>query len=415
VPTDLPDAETRPLPERPNLRHLKDQAKDLLKAGQAESLSAAQFQVARLYGFASWPKLKAHVESLEEMGELKQAIDRNDLVRVKRMMTRNPVLHRAPLGYGKNGPLTWVAECRIPWESPSVERLAMAEWMIRNGSDVHQGGDGPLMRAALLGYRLPMMELLVAHGADVNAEWNGYFPILFAPCETVEAEPIAWLLRHGANPNCAKPGRKYPGTALDYVIGTYGRSEQLGNCIDVLLEAGGTTKYRSEVLELLRGRLDLVEEHLRGDPGLIVRRFPELDFGATGARRLTLGGATLLHVAAEYGSLRAAELLLKHGAEVNARAEIDESGLGGQTPIFHAVTQYGDWGLEVAELLIDRGADLSVRAKLPGHYEAPDEVVECTPLGYARRFPGHGDHSARRAPGTESKTVTLLRQRGAPE
>ena len=37
----------RPLPERPNLRHLKDQAKDLLKAG-AKSLSQAKFQIARL-------------------------------------------------------------------------------------------------------------------------------------------------------------------------------------------------------------------------------------------------------------------------------------------------------------------------------------------------------------------------------
>ena len=53
----------RPLPERPNLRHLKDQAKDLLKAG-AKSIAAAQFQIARLYGFASWPKLKAHVDGV---------------------------------------------------------------------------------------------------------------------------------------------------------------------------------------------------------------------------------------------------------------------------------------------------------------------------------------------------------------
>src|SRR5260370_3255960 len=33
------------------LRHLKDQAKDLLKAGDAGSLTAAQFKIARLYGF----------------------------------------------------------------------------------------------------------------------------------------------------------------------------------------------------------------------------------------------------------------------------------------------------------------------------------------------------------------------------
>src|SRR5205823_10453679 len=127
--TDLYGA-PRPLPDRPNLRHLKDQAKDMLKAGAAASLADAQFQIARLYGFASWPKLKAHVESFGEIGQLKQAIDTNDIVRVKTLMTRNPALHRAPLGYGKDGPLTWLAECRVPWESPSAVRLAMAEWMI---------------------------------------------------------------------------------------------------------------------------------------------------------------------------------------------------------------------------------------------------------------------------------------------
>ena len=70
-----PPEVTRSLPERPNLRHLKDQAKDLLKAGGAESLTDAQFKIARFYGFASWPKLKTHIDSLEEFGELKQAID----------------------------------------------------------------------------------------------------------------------------------------------------------------------------------------------------------------------------------------------------------------------------------------------------------------------------------------------------
>src|SRR5918993_210416 len=203
----------RPLPDRPNFRHLKDQAKDLLKAGAATSIADAQFKVARLYGFASWPKLKAHVETLEEIGQLKQAIDANDVDGVKRLMTRNPALHRAPLGYGKNGPLTWVAECRVPWEPPGPTRLAIATWMIENGSDVHQGGDGPLMRAALNDDRIPMMELLLSHGADVNAEWNGDFPILFAPCEGMHPRALKWLLDHGANPNCGNPRRKYPGTA----------------------------------------------------------------------------------------------------------------------------------------------------------------------------------------------------------
>jgi hypothetical protein len=38
-------------------------------------------------------------------------------------------------------------------ESPSPVRLAMAEWMLTHGSDVHQGGDGPLMRVHGLGIR----------------------------------------------------------------------------------------------------------------------------------------------------------------------------------------------------------------------------------------------------------------------
>jgi len=406
--TDPQDAPRR-LPDRPNLRHLKDQAKDLVDAGAAPSITAAQFAIARRYGFPSWPKLKAHVESLDQIGQLKAAIDGNDLPRVQSLMTRNPELHTAPLGYGKNGPLTWVAECRVPWEPPSPERLAMAAWMIASGSDVHQGGDGPLMRAALNGYRIPMMELLVAHGADVNAEWGGDFPIIFASCESMDPQALEWLLNHGARPNCGNAHGR--GTALDYVIGTYARSpERLSACIDLLLAAGGTTRYDAPgVLDLLRGRLDRLAERLDADPRLAHRRFPELDCGSTGGRRLLLQGATLLHVAAEFGRVDAARLLLDRGAGVDAPATVDEAGVGGQTPLFHAVTQWGDGGLAMTQLLVERGADLGVRVTLPGHYERPDELVQCTPLGYALQFLDEPPHAG------ENATVAFLRARGAAE
>ena len=401
------EASPRPLPERPNLRHLKDQAKALLKAGKAASLSESQLQIARMYGFASWPRLKAHVEEKnlgEEVNELKQAIDANDLDRVKHLMKRNTALHRAPIGYGKNGPLSWVAECRVPWEPPTPVRLAMAQWMIDNGSDVHQGGDGPLMRAALRDDRIPMMELLLRNGANVNAEWAGFFPIIFAPCESLAPGSLRWLIEHGANPDCARAGREYPDGALDYVIGTYERSERLGPCIDILLAAGCSTRRNiPAVLEVLRGRIDRLGELLDADPGLVNRRFGELDFGNSGNRSLTLRGGSLFHVAAEYGNVEAAQLLLGCGADVNACAEIDEAGVGGQTPIFHCVSQYFEFGLPMVEFLVKHGADLSVSARIPGHYERPGEVVECTPFEYGKLFPGG-----------ENKTTAFLRMVGAP-
>ena len=59
---------SRQLPAQPNLEHLRKQAKALLEEWQqrdpAAQLADAQHAIAREYGFASWPKLKEHVESL---------------------------------------------------------------------------------------------------------------------------------------------------------------------------------------------------------------------------------------------------------------------------------------------------------------------------------------------------------------
>jgi hypothetical protein len=55
--------------------------------------------------------------------------------------------------------------------------------------------------------------------------------------------------------------------------------------------------------------------------------------------------------------------------------------------------------------LVERDADLSLRVKLPGHYERPGEIVECTALGYALLFGGP----------PQRRTVTVLRERGAAQ
>ena len=75
---------SRQLPEKPNLEHLREQAKELLRsvhqsdaaaldlfhslvsfsAPESLKLADAQYVIARDYGFQSWSKLKEHVDSL---------------------------------------------------------------------------------------------------------------------------------------------------------------------------------------------------------------------------------------------------------------------------------------------------------------------------------------------------------------
>ncbi len=56
-------SEPRSLPPRPDLRHLRDEAKRRRKAGEFPSIALAQLGIARDYGFRSWPRLKFHVEA----------------------------------------------------------------------------------------------------------------------------------------------------------------------------------------------------------------------------------------------------------------------------------------------------------------------------------------------------------------
>jgi ankyrin repeat protein len=70
----------------------------------------------------------------------------------------------------------------------------------------------------------------------------------------------------------------------------------------------------------------------------------------------TLVGASLLHVAAEYGHLKVARVLLEMGADVDARAAADDFGLNGHTPLFHTVNSNGNRSEPVMRLLLDAGA-----------------------------------------------------------
>ncbi len=334
-------------------------------------------------------------ENSDLAGQLKLAIDAEDLEEVERLMTRHPQLHRATLGEHKDGPLTSVATCHVP---PSEARLAMAQWMIENGSDIHQGDDAPLIRA-LNDTTLPMAELLVAHGADVNARYNGTYPIIMFSLELYQPRILKWLLDHGTDLHAAA---KYC-CPIEMLTCIYmRRPKDKGECLEIV-RAAGFALPDTPVMALHRSRLDLLQEHLDRDPSLLERRFTysevfatTLDGPAGDAYPATpVSGTTLLHLALEFDDIDAARWLIERGADVNARAAIDAEGFQGHTPLFHTVVNLASgMGLDddsKARLLLDHGADPNARATFPQadqtHGKAPtDALHDLTPVGYARRY-----------------------------
>ena len=115
---------------------------------------------------------------------------------------------------------------------------------------------------------------------------------------------------------------------------------------------------------------------------------------------LTLKGATLLHVAAEFGQAAIAKLLLDSGADVNTKL-LSLTQMVWEDKLQSSMLQRKAVILELSYCVysFQNKADLTLRCRLPGHYERPEEVFEGTVLDYARQFPG-----------TENQTLEALRR-----
>ena len=156
-------------------------------------------------------------------------------------------------------------------------------------------------------------------------------------------------------------------------------------------------------MALHRGRIDLLEEHLRRDPGLLARTFPhreifppELGCHADESLALhgtPLAGATLLHMCVDFGEMEIARWLIGRGMDVDATAEIDADGFGGHTALFGCVVTPS--GLpkhdDLARLLLDHGADPNARASLRKRLrfvadESMREYRDVTPMAWGQRF-----------------------------
>src|SRR3954447_1657649 len=74
MPDQTPGSLPRELPDNPNLEWLRKQAKahlgELRRVDPGAKLSAAQFEIAKRYGFSSWRALKTHLDSLTLEGQI---------------------------------------------------------------------------------------------------------------------------------------------------------------------------------------------------------------------------------------------------------------------------------------------------------------------------------------------------------
>jgi hypothetical protein len=203
---------------------------------------------------------------------------------------------------------------------------------------------------------------------------------LSGPAYTLGVEGTSFALEIGCPVMNVDGNRLAP---VDVVLETDSRSPERKHAILEMYVQHGLVLPDTPTMALHRGRIDLLEDHLRRDPNLLSRTFtheeiypPEMgchdEINAT--QGTPLKGSTLLHMCVDYDELEIAKWLIEKGADVNARADVDEEGFGGHTPLFNIVVSQpnfwmnynnrGPFEAPFTKLLLDHGADPTIRASL---------------------------------------------------
>ncbi|WP_170113148.1 ankyrin repeat domain-containing protein [Ahniella affigens] len=167
---------------------------------------------------------------------------------------------------------------------------------------------------------------------------------------------------------------------INYLIEMYFRSDRFPECLRLLLERGAILDDPKIEAILLDDPIAL-DAAVARDPSLLAHRT------SMRCAFTPLIGATLLHVAAEYGHLKVAQRLLELGVNVDDSAAVDAFGLNGHTPLFHTVNANGNRSLPVMRLLLDAGASPTIL--LPGitwgqGFDWETTCLDVTPISYAQ-------------------------------
>lgn len=366
------------LPDNPDIERLKGHAKtlrDLVRAGvegsialvrehhprcadltaatpaaTAFKLADAQLTIARHYGFASWTKLRHHVEVVNRFSRSphEQSIG-GELIDDE--ARADELLRLGCLNYGADPPARLHQAARLLAEHPHLASMS-------------------IFTAAAVG-DVATTSAILARDRNAASREGGPFrwpPLLYLTYsrldrdESSDAVGVArLLLAHGADPNAGFlwNGLPSPFTAL---TGVFGRGEQGAPphrdeliLARVLLEAGAEANDSQTIYNCCAGDI------ARDDTGFLALLFEfGLGRGDGGPWRRLLGNAhqspveivaEVLQHAAECGLEQRMRLLLAHGVDPNRRSH--HPIYNGRSPYQGAIL-HGN--LRIAELLAAAGA-----------------------------------------------------------
>lgn len=460
------------LPASPSLEQLKKQAKSLWKghraadsealtrirenhprskklseqqvAASAFALADAQLVIASEYGFASWAKLQSHVKALaaasstaEAFASLRDAAGKGDLAQLNRLLDAHPELIDERGGEGVRTALH---------QAVFGNREAAVKLLLERGANPNircEGDNAYPLHFAVEKHRLPIIRLLVEHGADTigQGDYHELEVIGWATAwDYIQPNPetVAYLLEHGARHNIfSAVAMGEPEVIRELVARTPSDLERRMNgtrmrgmplhlavmknqpaSLTTLLDLGANTESLDEAgfsaLDLagLNGRHDLVQALLEHGAKVRLPAAVALDRTTDVERLLRLDPGTL-KPGGRWGNLilRASErapgdvieTLIRNGASVNKhddpKTSIDSTS--GYTPL-HAAAWYGN--VSAIAVLMKHGADVRAReekyhgtpagwADYAGHEEARDlilrgpvDIIEAIQYNLAQRI-----------------------------